>query len=139
MPAKDLYHDIVVEALRAEGWRITNDPFYIVFGGRSLFVDLGAEYETVAAERNGERLAVEIKSFISNSPVDDLEGALGSYVLYRCVLEETDHGRNVYLAVPTTAWEGIFSEKLGRLVIERLSLRLIVFDIAKRSIVQWIN
>lgn len=77
MPAKDRYHDIVVEALNAEGWRITNDPFYIVFGGRGLFVDLGAEYETLAAEKGGERLAVEIKSFLSPSPVDDLEEALG--------------------------------------------------------------
>lgn len=139
MPAKDLYHDIVVQALKAEGWHITNDPLYIAFGGRSLYVDLGAEYETLAAEKNGERLAVEIKSFISNSPVDDLEEALGSYLLYRCVLEETDRTRLVYLAVPEEAWEGIFSERLGQLILKRLDLKLIVFDIAQRSIVQWIN
>ena len=110
-----------------------------MFGGRGLFVDLGAEYETLAAEKGEERLAVEIKSFLSPSPVDDLEEALGAYLLYRCVLEETDFGRQVYLAIPSEAWEGIFSEKLGRLVTERLSLKLIVFDIAKRSVVQWIN
>jgi XisH protein len=29
MPAKDLYHDIVVEALTADGWTITDDPLYL--------------------------------------------------------------------------------------------------------------
>ena len=127
MPAKDRYHDIVVEALKAEGWHITNDPLYIAYGSRSLYVDLGAEYETIAAEKDGARLAVEIKSFLSNSPVDDLEEALGAYMLYRCVLEETDQGRMVYLAIPLQAWEGIFSEGLGQLVLKRLQLNVIVF------------
>jgi hypothetical protein len=36
MPAKDLYHDIVVEALKVEGWSITDDPLFLAFGGRSL-------------------------------------------------------------------------------------------------------
>lgn len=139
MPAKDRYHDIVIEALNADGWRITNDPYYIAFGGRNLYIDLGAEYETFAAERGDERLAVEIKSFISKSPVDDLGDALGAYLLYRCVLEETDQGRQVYLAIPLEAWEGIFSERLGQLVTERFSLKLIVFDTIQRSIVKWIN
>jgi hypothetical protein len=139
MPAKDRYHDGVVDALKADGWNITNDPLYLAFGGRGMFADLGAEHETLAAEKDGQRVAVEIKSFISDSPVDDLEGALGSYTLYRCVLEETDQTRPVYLAVPEEAWKGIFSEPLGQLVINCLHLKLIVFDIARRSIVQWIN
>lgn len=139
MPAKDLYHDIVVEALEAEGWMITHDPLFLAYGGRSLYVDLGAEGETLAAEKNGARLAIEIKSFISPSPVDDLQEALGAYVMYRAILEETDPDQTLFLAVPVRAWEGIFSERLGQLILEKENLRLIVYDIKTRRIVKWIN
>ena len=67
MPAKDLYHEIVVESLKAEGWTITDDPLIIGYGDKEFYVDLGAEDETLAAEKEGQRIAVEIKSFISRS------------------------------------------------------------------------
>ncbi len=79
MPAKDLYHDAVVQALIADGWEITHDPLLLSYGGRNLFVDLGAERITVAAERGEQKIAVEIKSFLSPSPVHDLEEAVGQY------------------------------------------------------------
>lgn len=139
MPAKDLYHDIVVAALTAEGWTITNDPLYLAYGSRSLYVDLGAEHETLAAEKNNTRIAVEIKSFISPSPVDDLQEALGAYVMYRAILEDTDSDRLLFLAVPKGAWEGIFAERLGQLIIGREKLRLIVYDVRTRSIIKWIS
>jgi hypothetical protein len=139
MPAKDLYHDIVVEALTADGWAITNDPLFLAYGGRSLYVDLGAEGETLAAEKNNARLAIEIKSFIRPSPIEDLQEALGAYVMYRVILEETDPDRKLFLAVSVRAYEGIFSEKLGRLILEKEKLRLIVYDIKTRRIVKWIS
>src|ERR1700678_1552040 len=68
MPARDLYHDAVVRALGADGWKITHDPLTLSFGGRDLFVDLGATHIALGASRQGERIAVEIKSFLSPSP-----------------------------------------------------------------------
>jgi hypothetical protein len=49
MPAKDFYHDTVVEALKADGWTITDDPLYLSSGNRDLWVDLGAERNTIGA------------------------------------------------------------------------------------------
>ena len=43
MPAKDLYHDTVVQALITDGWEIADDRFVLSYGGRELYVDLGAE------------------------------------------------------------------------------------------------
>lgn len=40
MPAKNIYHDLVVRALTADGWTITHDPLTLSFGGKDLFVDL---------------------------------------------------------------------------------------------------
>ncbi|WP_445636484.1 element excision factor XisH family protein [Nostoc sp. DSM 114161] len=40
MPARDIYHDAVIKALTADGWTITNDPLYLAYGGRELYVDI---------------------------------------------------------------------------------------------------
>jgi XisH protein len=61
MPAKNLYHDAVVAALIADGWTITDDPLTLSFGGKDLFVDLGAERPTLAAEKAGRNIAVEVQ------------------------------------------------------------------------------
>lgn len=57
MPAKNTYHDAVIQALIADGWKITHDPLTISFGGKDLFVDLGAERLTLGAERGPEKIA----------------------------------------------------------------------------------
>ncbi|HVS37935.1 MAG TPA: element excision factor XisH family protein [Gemmataceae bacterium] len=78
MPAKNIYHDAVVEALTADGWTITHDPLRLSFGGKDLFVDLGAERATLGAEREGRRIAVEVQSFLNLSAVRDLQEAVGA-------------------------------------------------------------
>jgi hypothetical protein len=64
--AKDLFHDAVRNALIKDGWQITDDPFFLKVGGVEFYIDLGAE-KLIAAERNNEKIAVEIKSFINPS------------------------------------------------------------------------
>ncbi|NEQ38945.1 MAG: fatty-acid oxidation protein subunit alpha [Okeania sp. SIO3I5] len=53
MPARDIYHNTVVEALKTNGWTITHDPLYLGYGGKHLYVDLGAEKTAIAAEKHG--------------------------------------------------------------------------------------
>ncbi len=55
-------------ALVKDGWTITHDPLVLPFGERSLRVDLGAQ-APVAAERDGRKIAVEIKSFVGRSEI----------------------------------------------------------------------
>ncbi len=80
MPAKDIYHDAVKNALIKDGWKITDDPLILSIGKKDLFIDLGAE-KLIAAEKDQQKIAVEIKSFLGNSQVNDLENALGQYIL----------------------------------------------------------
>ena len=82
MPAKDFYHPVVVEALLADGWKVTDDPLRLSLGARDFYVDLGAELP-VAAEKDGLRVAIEVKSFVGASNIRDLELAVGQFVLYR--------------------------------------------------------
>ncbi len=52
MPAKDIFHDALKNALIKEGWSITDDPLYLEFGGVDMYVYLGAE-KVVGAEKDG--------------------------------------------------------------------------------------
>ena len=138
MPARNIYHDNVVHALSADGWKITDDPLSLSYGGKDLYADLGAERSTIAAEKNGEKIAVEISSFLSPSIMRDLEEAVGQYNVYRSVINATDPDRLLYLAVPRRVDEVLFSEKFGQLIINSQQLRLIVFDEQQERIIKWI-
>ena len=53
MPARDIYHHTVVEALKTDGSTITHDPLYLGYGSQNIYVDLGAEKTAIAAEKHG--------------------------------------------------------------------------------------
>ena len=135
--AKDIYHNTVKTALEKDGWIITNDPLTLKVGGRSAFIDLGAE-KLFAAEKEGQRIAVEVKSFISPSPVRDLEQALGQYIMYSQVLERQNLSRSLYLAISRSVFLDFFSEELPQLMIELNNLKLLIFDVDSEEIVKWI-
>jgi hypothetical protein len=139
VPAKNIYHDAVVEALTVDGWTITHDPLTVSYGGRDLFVDLGAERVTLAAEKEGQKIAVEVQSFLNPSPVRDLQEAVGQYEIYRTILEQTEPERRLYLAVPSVVYESLLTERFGQLIVTRLGLRLIVFDDEQQRVTQWIE
>jgi XisH protein len=80
MPARDHDHEHVRRALVAlvnDGWTITHDPLRLRWGGRDMYVDLGAE-RILAAQKAERKIAVECKTFAGPSLVDDLEKAVGS-------------------------------------------------------------
>jgi hypothetical protein len=139
MPAKNIYHDVVVQALVADGWTVTDDPLRLSFGGRDLYVDVGAERTPIAAERAGERIAVEIASFVSPSPVRDLEEAVGQYDIYRAILAEREPDRHLFLAVPRRVYDGLFAERFGQVILTCLQLRVLVFDQHQGRVLRWIR
>jgi len=137
MPRKDLYHDTVIKALLKEGWTITDDPLRLYYGGRNVYVDLGAE-QPIAAEKEGSKIAVEIKSFIGESEVHELSQSIGQYNMYRDILVEIGLERVLWLAIPMYAYDGIFQEPIGQLLRNREGLKIIVFDEQREEIKQWI-
>lgn len=138
MPAKDLYHNTVKKALIKDRWTITDDPLTLKIGRRSAMVDLGAE-QLLAAERQQKKIAVEIKSFLSPSPLRDLENALGQFILYSKILAQQEPDRLLYLAVNRPTFKDLFAEEVGQLLLETTELRLLVFDAKIEEIVQWIS
>jgi XisH protein len=138
MPAKDIFHDAVKHALIQDGWAITHDPLSLKVGRKDLFVDLGAE-RFLAAERQGEKIAVEVKSFVGASEVENLRDAVGQYVLYQSALAKIEPERILYLAIRQRIYADVFEEEIGRMLLERGIVKLIVFDPKTEVILQWIG
>lgn len=138
MPAKDTYHDTVRNALIKDGWKITHDPYRMIWGSTRFFVDLAAE-PLLAAEKENQKIAIEIKSFAGQSNMVDLEKALGQYILYRTIMQKVEPDRILYLAVSEKAVEEIFDEPVGRLITEKQSLKLIFFEPQSEVITRWIE
>ena len=137
MPAKDIYHDTVKAALIKDGWTITHDPLTIRLTRKKLYVDLGAE-RLIAAQRDTERIAVEVKSFTRASDMKDLEDALGEFVLYTHLLARYDPERRLYLAVTDSVYESVFEEEAGEILLQDGVIRLITFNPEQEAIIQWI-
>jgi hypothetical protein len=137
MPVRDIYHDTVKKALIKDGWTITHDPLVLKWGFKDLYVDLGAE-RLLAAEKEGRKIAVEVKSFVGESEVDDLEDAVGKFILYHDILDRTEPDRVLYLAVRQAVHVSVFEEPIGRILLENQRVRLIIFDPQAEVIVKWI-
>ena len=138
MPAKDLYHDRCKQALINDGWTITHDPYKLKIGRKDLFIDLAGD-KLLTAEKDIQKIAVEIKSFISPSEVRDLETAIGQYVLYQNILNRIEPKRTLYLAIRDASYIKIFEQEIGKILIENQVLKLITFNPDKETITQWID
>jgi len=136
--AKDVFHDVVRKGLEKENWVITDDPLEIEVGGVEMYIDLGAE-QLLAAQRSGEKIAVEIKSFIAPSNISAFHTAVGQFFNYRVALEVQEPERVLYLAVPLGVYRDFFQKQFIQLVIQRSQLKIIVYDPASEVIVEWKN
>jgi hypothetical protein len=137
MSAKDRYHEAVKSALLKERWNITADPLRLKYEDEDeVRIDLGAE-RLLAAERGTEKIAVEIKSFLSESAMFDYHGALGQFLNYRLVLETLEPARTLYLAVPLTAYEVFFQRPLARASVKTYQVKLLVYNPVEEVIVLW--
>jgi hypothetical protein len=137
--ARDKFHYAVRRGLEIQDWEITHDPLRLELGKYDrLEIDLGAQ-PTIGAERSGEKIAVEIKSFLNDSAMLDFHLALGQFLNYRLVLEEVEPERTLYLAIPSVAYDSFFWRDLPKLSIQRYDLKLIVYEPEEEIIIQWIN
>ncbi len=99
MSAKDKFHRVVKVALEKEGWKITDDPFYLSFGAVDVYIDLAAK-KLIVAEKEGQKIAVEVKIFLGSSTISDFHLAVGQFINYRTILNQKDPKRILYPAIP---------------------------------------
>jgi hypothetical protein len=137
--AKDLFHNTVKIALQKDGWKITHDPYQLRYGVADVYIDLAAE-EAIAAEKEGRKIAVEVKSFAGSSTISEFHTALGQFLNYRVALEvSSEPERVLYLAVPTDTYQMFLRFEPAKTVIERYEIRLIIYNPIREAIDQWID
>jgi XisH protein len=135
--AKDRFHYVVRTALEKEGWQITADPYEIRVDDIDFEIDLAAE-RLLAAVRDDQKIAVEVKSFISSSNVSDFHTALGQFLNYRDALETIDPNRQLFLAVRSPVYDSFFQRRFIVAAIQRYRLKLVVYDVAQEVIIKWL-
>ncbi|MEG4939942.1 XisH family protein [Microcoleus sp. F4-D5] len=136
MPAKDAFHEVVKIALQKDGWQITHDPYTLQAGALELYIDLGAE-KVVAAEKDGQKIAVEIKSFIGPSKISQFYTALGQFISYRAALQQQETDRILYLAVPSNVYDSFFTIGFIQSLVQQNQIHLMIYDIEQEAIAQW--
>jgi XisH protein len=136
--AKDFYHNVVKNALIKDGWHITHDPYRIKIEDVAYEIDLGAE-PIIAAEKEGQIIAVEVKSFVGPSNINEFHRAIGQFIDYSIALEEEDPNRILFLAIPEVIYNTFFQKNIIQKAINRIQGKIIVYHPLTETIVQWIN
>jgi XisH protein len=135
---KDRFHELVKQALIQTGWTITDDPLYLSIGNVNIQIDLAAE-PLIAANKDNQKIAVEVKSFISASQITDFYGSLGQYLTYRVALKLQEPDRHLYLAVPKLTYDTLFQEILIQEVFRLYPVSIVVYSQTTQEIESWIN
>jgi hypothetical protein len=136
--ARDFYHNHVRKALEKDNWLITDDPYEMTVDMVDYEIDLGAE-PLVAAEKGGEKIAIEIKSFVGASNITEFHKAMGQFNDYYVALEEIEPERVLYLAVPEVIWTTFFQKGVIQKSLKRIGAKIIVYNPISETIVAWIK
>jgi len=137
MPAKDIFHNAIKSALIKEGWQITDDPLFIKASTRiSLYIDLGGE-RAIGAEKDGKKIAVEIKSFLGMSPLAEFHTALGQFLNYVLALRTNQPERVLYLAITEDTYRDFFCDPFIQLSVSTYQVKLLIFNPSEEVIVLW--
>lgn len=138
--AKDIYHQLVREALEKEGWTITHDPYTLnkKIIGAKLEIDLGLE-KVIVAEKDAKKIAVEVKSFLNDSLIHEFHAVVGQYFNYIIGLELLDAERELFLAMPNKVYLELTKIEIFNLSVAKLQMKIITFDSHNPLIISWIR
>ncbi len=136
MSVRDAFHYAVRRALEKDDWTITNDPLRIQVEDVELLIDLGAE-QLLAAEKLGEKIAVEIKTFLQVSAISEFHTALGQFLNYQEALELEEPERTLYLGIPFQAQKSFFEKRFVQRMVQKYQLKLLIYDPKQEVILEW--
>jgi hypothetical protein len=137
MPRLDECHDQVVHALEKAGWSILHSPYYFVVAGRRFYIDLQVVSSQAGAERH--IIIVEIKCFSDEeTELNELYTAVGQYAVYRALLRQQGIADEVYLAVPAHAHQALF-QALAHSVVDEFGIKMVIVDLEREVIEQWLS
>jgi hypothetical protein len=104
---------------------------------RKIHIDFAAE-KIIAAERKGNKIAVEVKSFLGASLLNDFYEAIGKYELYWDALNQYDPSRILFIALPVQAYDELAQEPFIHNTLSRLGIKCLIFNPNLEKIELWI-
>jgi hypothetical protein len=135
MPQIDRCHTQVENALKKAGWTLIHPPQTLYIEFRYLLVDIEARREQNGTQKH--ILFAEVKCFRQNT-TNELFTAIGQYIIYQASLDSENDATPLYLAIPKTAYDTIFTKTI-RAAIQQHRIKLLVVDLEKEEISQWIE
>jgi hypothetical protein len=138
MSRRDDLHFPLRRTLEKDGWVITSDPLILVLGETLLKADLGAE-KLFTAEKEGRKIAVEIKDFDASSVISELEKTMGQLQLYQWALEEQEPERQLFLAISQAVYISQFQRPIFQIAIQRNKINLLIYSPDQELIIKWIT
>lgn len=136
--ARDKFHQEVKTALETEGWTVTDDPLYLKVGRIPIHIDIGAE-KIIAAEKEGKKIAVEIKTFGMPSFITALYEAVGKYLIYSEALTYIKSDRTLYLAMPSKVYKEFCEEPIVKNTFQKYDVKIILYNPNSKDKMQWIK
>lgn len=139
MPAIDRCEPQIIHALEKDGWLITHQPFAIRIDktrGGYIFADIRLH----KPQTGQSAIVVEVKCFESTRTfLDEFYHAVGQYIVYRNALLLNDISSPVYLAIPSNVFQNFFQQALIKAVLRNTRINLVVIDLEKEELAQWIS
>lgn len=93
----------------------------------------------IAAEKGSRKIVVEIKSFIGRSLITEFYSALGQYLIYLCLLEQTEPERELFLAVSDLVFNDFFQLEVIQEMVQRERMLILVVNTQTEEVVQLIS
>lgn len=87
----------------------------------------------------GQKIAVEVKSFLNLSLLYDFYEALGQFKFYWYALRKFEPDRKLFLALSVDIYSEFFDAPFIGEVSKSERLSILVFDIKQEIITQWIK
>ena len=138
MARRDIIHKPIKNALENDGWTIVADPYRIPYKDKVLEADMKAD-KLIAATNENRSIIIEVKSFLQTSFIHEFIQACGQYQAYEFFLHENGETEKIYMAISQDVHEQEFGSPAVQSVADRFKIRLLIVDIEKENIVQWIE
>jgi hypothetical protein len=135
--ADDKEKHAVLEALRADGWTVTEGGgkdgdgkgggIGFKWDDKTGKIDIGAEI--YIAEKGTKKIAVEVKNYPPRGKgvMKEFQRSVGQYNQYAFYLKKNEADRTLYMAVPLETYDGFLSKPMTAEFLKQQGIKLIVY------------
>jgi uncharacterized Fe-S cluster-containing radical SAM superfamily protein len=136
--ALDTCEQQIIRALQNQGWSLVDKPFTLRTDGHTILADFSIQRRV---NGNTEQVVVlEVKCFTNQQQdLPEIYKAVGQYQLYKAALRANKLTFALYLAIPATAFSRLNQDPVIKATLSDAKIKLVIIDIAREVVTQWIN